>query len=43
MPDDWERARDLDPFDPDDRHALDGLGYTALETFLAERAASLLP
>ena len=43
MPDDWERARDLDPFDPDDRHALDGLGYSALETFLAERAASLLP
>ena len=35
MPDDWERAKQLDPDNPDDRNGdLDGDGYTNLEEYL---------
>ncbi|MFZ9745792.1 MAG: pectate lyase [Opitutaceae bacterium] len=39
MPDDWERARGLDPGNPDDRHSrrLDPV-YPALEVYLSELA-----
>ena len=39
MDDDWERRRDLDPANPDDRNLdRDGDGYTELEDFLNELA-----
>jgi len=39
MPDDWERARGLDPQDPADGPKDAGDGYTHLENFLNELAS----
>jgi pectate lyase len=39
MPDDWERARDLDPNDAADGRAVAADGYTNLEHYLNELAA----
>ena len=36
MPDEWEKARGLNPNDPADRNQLDENGYTMLEVYLAE-------
>lgn len=39
MPDDWERKRGLDPYDPEDRNGdADANGYTDLEDYLNELA-----
>lgn len=44
MPDEWELARGLDPFDPSDgRLDRDGDGYTNLEEYLNELAAAAFP
>lgn len=43
MPDAWETARGLNPADPADRNALGGGGYTRLEVYLNELAASAFP
>ena len=44
IPDEWELARGLDPFDPSDgRLDRDGDGYTNLEEYLNELAASAFP
>lgn len=38
MPDDWERAHDLDPADGSDHDTMLSSGYTAIETYLNELA-----
>ncbi|HOU91672.1 MAG TPA: hypothetical protein PLU22_11545, partial [Polyangiaceae bacterium] len=43
MADDWERARGLDPDNPADHNRLLDSGYTAIEEYLDELAAALLP
>jgi len=43
MPDPWERAAGLDPTDPTDANAVLDSGYTAIEAYLHERAAALVP
>ena len=43
MADDWERARGLDPDNPADHNRLLESGYTAIEEYLDELAAALLP
>jgi len=34
MPDDWEKAKGLNPADPEDRNRIAGSGYTMLEEYL---------
>lgn len=34
MPDSWEKARSLDPANPDDRNKVSADGYTMLEMYL---------
>lgn len=41
MPDAWESANGLDPDDGADASEVTGSGYTAIETYLHERAAAL--
>ena len=43
MPDAWETARGLNPADPADRNAAGAGGYTNLELYLNELAASAFP
>lgn len=43
MPDPWERAAGLDPGDPADATTVLDTGYTAIESYLHERAAALVP
>ena len=43
LPNDWESAQGLDPNNPDDNQSiLDGTGYSAIESYINERAALLL-
>ena len=44
MPDEWERARGLDPGDPRDGAGVAGReGFTHLEVYLNERAGGAIP
>lgn len=43
MPDSWEVAADLDPDDGTDATTVLPSGYTAIESYLHERAAALVP
>lgn len=43
MPDPWERAAGLDPGDGSDATTVLDTGYTAIEAYLHERAAALVP
>ncbi|MBV1860144.1 MAG: pectate lyase precursor [Nannocystaceae bacterium] len=43
MPDAWERAAGLDPDDAADATTVQDSGYTAIEAYLHERAAALVP
>lgn len=43
MPDPWERAAGLDPADATDASTVLDTGYTAIEAYLHERAAALVP
>lgn len=43
LPDDWERAHDLDPANPDDSSRTAPRGYTNLEIYLNELADSAWP
>lgn len=43
MPDAWETARGLNPANPNDRNTINGQGYTNLELYLNELAASAFP
>jgi hypothetical protein len=44
MPDSWESARGLNPFDPSDAaRDRDGDGYTNIEEYINELAAALIP
>jgi hypothetical protein len=43
MPDDWEQAHDLDPGDDTDHARVMPSGYTAIEEYVNQVAADLVP